>query len=55
MPGTEHLFSSISGCFHNEWATLEAQGKVNVDYSIAANRSEAQVYTYSYMFTPKCM
>ncbi len=43
MPGTKNLVSSVSDCFRNQWAVLEAQGKVEVDYSISANRPEAQV------------
>ncbi len=44
MPGAQNLVSSVSECFRNQWAVLEAQGKVEVDYSIMANRSEAQVH-----------
>ncbi len=44
VPGTQNLVSSVSECFRNQWAVLEAQGKVEVDYSITANRSEAQVH-----------
>eukprot|EP01084_Bolivina_argentea_P299889 516972_1 len=43
VPGTKNLVSSVSDCFRNQWAVLEAQGKVEVDYSISANRPEAQL------------